>query len=153
MEQGEIEQKVGVMASLDKEVRNAKQGAASPGYSSASWKPSRMGGHHEADRCACSAPSRIHGSGMDLGLFKLRPIWLMSPDVASRVLPLKAGLFDLVIYDEASQMPVEQAIPTLFRARHIVVAGDEKQMPPSSFFAIKVDGDDDDEDALTGELR
>ncbi|WP_266126331.1 hypothetical protein, partial [Acinetobacter bereziniae] len=55
--------------------------------------------------------------GAELGLMSLRPVWLMNPDLASRVLPLKAGLFDMVIYDEASQMPVEFALPTLYRGR------------------------------------
>jgi hypothetical protein len=83
--------------------------------------------------------------GADLGLMHLRPIWLMTPDVASRVLPLKARLFDLVIYDEASQMPVEHAVPTLFRGSRIVVSGDEKQMPPTNFFTSHIDGDEDEE--------
>jgi primosomal replication protein N'' len=83
--------------------------------------------------------------GVDLGLMHLRPIWLMNPDVASRLLPLKARLFDLVIYDEASQMPVEHAVPTLFRASRVVISGDEKQMPPTSFFASRIDGDEDEE--------
>lgn len=83
--------------------------------------------------------------GADLGLMRLRPIWLMNPDVASRVLPLKAGLFDLVVYDEASQMPVEYAVPSLFRSKRIFVAGDEKQMPPTSFFSTRIDGDDEDD--------
>ncbi len=78
---------------------------------------------------------------------RMRPIWLMNPDVASRILPLKAGLFDLVVYDEASQMPVEHAVPTLFRSRRVLVAGDEKQMPPSSFFAGRIDGDEDEDSA------
>jgi primosomal replication protein N'' len=87
----------------------------------------------------------ILDQGADLGLMRMRPIWLMSPDVASRMLPLKAGLFDLVVFDEASQMPVEHAVPTLFRARRVVISGDEKQMPPSSFFAARMDGDEDDD--------
>jgi len=86
--------------------------------------------------------------GEDLGLMRLRPIWLMNPDVASRILPRKAGMFDLVIYDEASQMPVEFALPTLFRSRRIIISGDEKQMPPSNFFSGKIDDDEDDEDDL-----
>nr|WP_314265482.1 AAA domain-containing protein [uncultured Moellerella sp.] len=78
-----------------------------------------------------------------LGLMALRPVWLMTPDIASQVLPLKAGLFDTVIYDEASQMPVEFALPTLFRSKNMVVSGDEKQMPPSAFFAGKMSADED----------
>lgn len=89
--------------------------------------------------------------GSSLGLMHLRPVWLMTPDVASQVLPLQAGLFDTVIYDEASQMPVEYALPTLFRSRNMVVSGDEKQMPPSAFFsgkAVVEDDADDDEELL-----
>lgn len=88
--------------------------------------------------------------GAGIGLMELRPVWLMNPDVASRVLPLRAGLFDTVIYDEASQMPVEYALPTLFRGRVVVVSGDEKQMPPTTFFSSRVESDEEesfDEDA------
>jgi hypothetical protein len=77
--------------------------------------------------------------GSDLGLMLLRPVWLMTPDVASRVLLPKAGMFDTVIYDEASQMPVEYALPTLFRGKVVVVSGDDKQMPPTSFFSSKIE--------------
>jgi primosomal replication protein N'' len=83
--------------------------------------------------------------GVDLGLMTLRPIWLVNPDIASRVLPLKAGLFDLIIFDEASQMPVEFALPTLYRGRVVVVSGDEKQMPPTSFFSNRLESDEDGE--------
>lgn len=79
---------------------------------------------------------------MPLGLFAMRPVWLMTPDVASRVLQPRAGLFDTVIFDEASQMPVEYALPSLFRSRLVVVSGDEKQMPPTAFFASKVENDE-----------
>ncbi|AHG20053.1 hypothetical protein Z042_10720 [Chania multitudinisentens RB-25] len=84
--------------------------------------------------------------GSMLGLMQLRPVWLMTPDVASQVLPLQAGLFDTVIYDEASQMPVEYALPTLFRSRNMVVSGDEKQMPPSAFFSGKAMAEDEPDD-------
>lgn len=80
--------------------------------------------------------------GAGLGLMTLRPVWLMNPDVASRVLPLKANLFDSVVYDEASQMPVEHAIPTLFRGTISIVSGDEKQMPPTAFFSSRAESDE-----------
>lgn len=90
--------------------------------------------------------------GPELGLMELRPVWLMSPDVASRMLPLRSGLFDLVIYDEASQMPVEYALPSLYRGKRLVVSGDEKQMPPTSFFSTRVEIDEpelpDEEDVI-----
>jgi primosomal replication protein N'' len=82
--------------------------------------------------------------GAELGLMAVRPVWLMNPDVASRVLPLKSGMFDVVIYDEASQMPVEYALPSLFRGAVVIVSGDEKQMPPTAFFSSKVENDEAD---------
>jgi len=84
----------------------------------------------------------------------LRPVWLMNPETASRLLPLTPGLFDAVIFDEASQLLVEYALPTLFRAKRAIVSGDEKQMPPPNFFASRLqndeafDLDDDDVDDL-----
>ena len=88
-------------------------------------------------------------TGTKLGLMSLRPIWLMNPETASRMLPLTAGLFDAVIFDEASQLLVEYALPTLFRAKRAIVSGDEKQMPPPNFFASRVENEEaftDDEE-------
>jgi hypothetical protein len=84
--------------------------------------------------------------GRDIGLMQLRPVWLMNPDTASRVLPLNSRLFDVVVFDEASQMLVEHAVPSLYRAKRVVVCGDEKQMPPTSFFSARGDSDEDEED-------
>jgi primosomal replication protein N'' len=67
---------------------------------------------------------------------------LMTPDIASRVLQPRPAIFDTVIFDEASQMPVEYALPSLFRSRIVIVSGDEKQMPPTAFFASKVENDE-----------
>jgi len=72
--------------------------------------------------------------GAELGLFDLRPCWMMNPNTACQLFALHPGLFDLVVFDEASQCPLEQAIPTIYRGKRIVVAGDEKQLPPTSFF-------------------
>jgi primosomal replication protein N'' len=84
----------------------------------------------------------VFANGTELGLLKLRPVWLMVPEVASQLLPLKAGLFDAVVFDEASQMPVEHALPALYRGKRVIVSGDEKQMPPSSFFLSKIESDE-----------
>jgi DNA polymerase III delta prime subunit len=79
----------------------------------------------------------------------MKPIWLMSPLSVADVLPLDSDLFDVVIFDEASQIPVEDSVPTLMRAPQIIVVGDEMQLPPSKFFggsdAIE-EFDDADED-------
>jgi primosomal replication protein N'' len=83
--------------------------------------------------------------GTDIGLMSLRPVWLMNPDTVSRVLPLRGGQFDVVVFDEASQMLVEHATPALFRAKRVVISGDEKQMPPTSFFSSRGGSDEEDE--------
>src|SRR5690606_2461282 len=72
-----------------------------------------------------------------------------NPDVASRMLPLEPGLFDVVIFDEASQMRVVDALPSLYRAKRVIISGDEKQLPPTSFFGTRIQAspaDDDDGD-------
>jgi superfamily I DNA and/or RNA helicase/predicted DNA-binding WGR domain protein len=73
----------------------------------------------------------------------LKPIWLMSPLSVSDTLPLDTGLFDVVIFDEASQIPVEDAVPAAYRAQQVIVVGDEMQLPPTSFFSSAGESDDE----------
>lgn len=83
----------------------------------------------------------------------IRPVWLMSPSSLSDVLPLEP-VFDVVIYDEASQVPVEEAVPALHRAAQVIVVGDRMQLPPTTYFQARVDdGPDRDrhEDDDTGQ--
>jgi hypothetical protein len=77
-------------------------------------------------------------------LFDLRPVWLAGPETVAQVFP-RRPLFDAVIFDEASQCRLEEALPVLTRARRVVIAGDPKQLPPTRFFesAISVSEDDD----------
>jgi hypothetical protein len=81
-----------------------------------------------------------------LGLLKVRPVWLVNPDVVSRVFPLEPGFFDVVVFDEASQMRVENALPAFFRAKRAVISGDSKQLPPSNFFSTRIESEEDEED-------
>ena len=78
-------------------------------------------------------------------ILNLIPIWLTTPDVVSAIFPLKKGLFDIVIFDEASQMPVEYALPSLYRAKRTIIAGDEKQLPPTDFFKMSFIEEDEEE--------
>jgi hypothetical protein len=87
---------------------------------------------------------RYRGSG----LMTLRPVWLCSPESVAALFPLERDLFDLVVFDEASQCPVESALPALVRARRAVVAGDDQQMPPAHFFQAADDVDDDEDDMV-----
>jgi primosomal replication protein N'' len=84
--------------------------------------------------------------GRHLGLLAARPIWLVNPDAASRTFPLEPGLFDVVIFDEAShnQMRVENAVAALYRGKRAVISGDSKQLPPTTFFGSVVADVDDD---------
>lgn len=75
---------------------------------------------------------------------ELVPVWLTSPEVVSEIFPLARDLFDVVIFDEASQCPVELGIPAIYRGKQIVIAGDEMQLPPSNQFAVQADDPDDE---------
>ena len=66
---------------------------------------------------------------------RLCPIMLMSPNSVSQYLERKSDLFDVVIFDEASQLPGCKAVGALIRAKDAVIVGDPRQMPPTSFFA------------------
>ncbi|NNF53467.1 MAG: DUF4011 domain-containing protein [Acidimicrobiales bacterium] len=81
----------------------------------------------------------------------LAPIWLMSPLSVSETLPLDTALFDTVVFDEASQIPVEDALPTMFRAPQVIVVGDRMQLPPTTFFTADVEPDADDDELLVDE--
>ncbi|MFN4122741.1 MAG: AAA domain-containing protein [Flavobacteriales bacterium] len=63
------------------------------------------------------------------------PVLLVNPSVCSSMLPLQKGLFDLVIFDEASQLRLEDTFPALIRGRFQVISGDVHQMPPSNHFS------------------
>nr|WP_294861185.1 AAA domain-containing protein [uncultured Fluviicola sp.] len=64
----------------------------------------------------------------------LIPIWLATPNQVADHFPLEMGLFDLVLFDEASQLPLPNALGSLFRSKRALVAGDEHQMAPSNYF-------------------
>ena len=84
-------------------------------------------------------------------LFAAKPCWAMSPLMVSQVLPL-ARLFDLVIFDEASQVVPADAIGSIIRAHQVVVAGDDRQLPPTSFFRQADPGDPDPDGDDDGEF-
>ncbi|MGA4212530.1 protein kinase domain-containing protein [Ralstonia nicotianae] len=161
MERRELANKVAVLEQLDKEMRLLNRQLLQVNFDIDAVRPLRE--WEDITRLTGQRARRLREFielGAGLGLMKLRPVWMMNPDVASRILPLKPGLFDTVIYDEASQMPVEFALPTLFRGKVSVVSGDEKQMPPTAFFASKVESDEGhvfdgelpDEDATPEEI-
>ena len=77
-------------------------------------------------------------------MFQVAPCWLASPESVSKVFPVQRDLFDLAIVDEASQLAVERSIPFLYRSKRVVVAGDEKQLPPFDLFQVIEEDEDED---------
>ncbi|TFC54965.1 MULTISPECIES: DUF4011 domain-containing protein [unclassified Cryobacterium] len=76
------------------------------------------------------------------------PCMLMSPESVARFFPAQAGLFDIVVFDEASQVRVSDAVGAMGRARSVVVVGDSKQMPPTSFAESTIGSGEEDGDTL-----
>jgi Protein of unknown function (DUF4011)/REase_MTES_1575/Protein of unknown function (DUF3320)/AAA domain len=78
---------------------------------------------------------------------RIKPILLMSPISVAQFLEPGLHEFDLLVIDEASQVRPEDALGAIARARQIVVVGDQKQLPPTSFFdRLLGDGEDDEDD-------
>lgn len=86
-------------------------------------------------------------------LLALRPCWMASPLSVSQLMPGHQPLFDLVVFDEASQVLPEDAVTSLLRGRQAVIAGDQRQLPPTTFFAagppVDLDGGDGGSDSGT----
>lgn len=78
------------------------------------------------------------------GLFDILPVWLMSPETVAVLFP-RSPVFDLAVFDEASQCTVADGFPALLRARRAVIAGDDRQMPPTSFFKAARNEEDEGE--------
>ncbi len=81
-------------------------------------------------------------------LFKLIPCWMASPESVSAMFEMKEGLFDLVIFDEASQCFAEYGIPAIYRGKQIVVAGDSKQLQPNDLYQVRYEEDLSEEEPI-----
>ncbi len=86
-------------------------------------------------------PLRQLMSQMPEVITKLTPCVMMSPMSIAQYLPADSKAFDVVIFDEASQITVPDAIGAVARAKQAIVVGDPKQLSPTSFFAKKSEGD------------
>jgi hypothetical protein len=90
------------------------------------------------------------GEGAEGGdpVYDLCPVWMASPATVAQIFP-RAAVFDVVIFDEASQCRIEEALPVLLRGKRVVIAGDQKQLPPTRFFesALADSGEGDAETA------
>ena len=96
----------------------------------------------------------IHtGQSIDGGdpLFDICPVWMASPETVAQIFP-RTALFDVVIFDEASQCRLEEALPVLQRGKRVVIAGDPQQLPPTRFFESAVAVSNDEEPETDQEL-
>jgi len=88
--------------------------------------------YHQVTKKKRVWPLRKVVSEFEDELFKAVPCWLVSPESVSTIFPMKE-MFDLVIFDEASQCFAERGIPAMYRAKQVVVAGDDQQLRPNDF--------------------
>lgn len=102
----------------------------------------------EAHKKAKHQPLRQLFDGIPNLLLQLKPCILMSPLSVSQFLPADAAKvqFDLIIFDEASQIMPEDAIGAIYRGKQLVVTGDNQQLPPTSFFHQGADDEDEEDD-------
>jgi very-short-patch-repair endonuclease len=103
---------------------------------------------YEINKRSRHMPLRELMQRIPTALAKLAPCLLMSPLSIAQYLAPDATSFDLVVFDEASQIPVWDAVGAIARGKQVVMVGDPKQLPPTSFFdRAEVDLDDEDVEA------
>jgi superfamily I DNA and/or RNA helicase len=78
-------------------------------------------------------------------IFNVMPCWMVSPEAASAIFPM-AEVFDLVIFDEASQCFAERGIPAMYRGKQLVVAGDDMQLKPNELYQTRWEEEGDHPD-------
>lgn len=115
---------------------------------SSSWGVLR----HEMQKKARHKPVREMMAEIPDVVTTLAPCLMMSPLSVAQFLSAGQALFDVVIFDEASQITVWDAVGSLARGKQVIVAGDPKQMPPTNFFA-RSDDDPDGEIDVEGDLE
>jgi very-short-patch-repair endonuclease len=84
----------------------------------------------------------------------IKPVFMMSPLSVASFLPPGAVEFDLIVFDEASQVKPVDALGAVARGKKLVVVGDSKQLPPTSFFdSLTGGGEDTDEENVTADIQ
>lgn len=104
---------------------------------------------HEANKKRMHLPIRKLFTTIPNLIFKIKPCFLMSPLAVSSFLDINKVKFDLVIFDEASQICPEDALGSMLRSKQVIVVGDSEQLPPTSFFSTSTVSEDiDSEDSI-----
>lgn len=84
----------------------------------------------------------LYASEAKIWIELLLPVWLSTPSQVAKLLPLENELFDILLLDEASQIPLPNAFGALQRSKRLVIAGDEQQMAPSNYFGTGTSSSD-----------
>lgn len=92
--------------------------------------------HHQVTKKKKIWPLRKLVTDFQHELFNVVPCWMVSPEAASAIFPM-TELFDIVIFDEASQCFSERGIPAMYRGKQLVVAGDDMQLKPNELYQIR----------------
>ena len=87
----------------------------------------------EARKTRAWKPFRKLLQDMPQSIQILKPVMAMSPLAVSQLLPSNEGMFDIVIFDEASQIRPHDAVTAIYRGKQVVIAGDRFQLPPTEF--------------------
>lgn len=122
-----------VIASLERRLPSAVEAAAHPELQLLRREIGKKARHMAVRRLLQSLPTMLP---------RLKPCLLMSPLSVAQYLPA-ATRFDLVVFDEASQIGTHDAIGTLARGKQVVVVGDSRQLPPTTFFQRTGASEDD----------
>lgn len=125
-----------IRARLSRQVPGRNVPNSDPGFGVLSRQLQRKIGH---------MPVRQLIEQMGSALTALTPCLMMSPLSVAQFLPAELSLFDLVVFDEASQITVPDAIGAIARGRRAIVVGDPRQMPPTRFFEKSVEDDENDD--------
>jgi hypothetical protein len=97
--------------------------------------------HHQTTKKKKIWPVRKVVAEFSNELFNLIPCWMASPEAVSAIFPMEQ-LFDLVIFDEASQCFAERGIPAMYRGKQVVIAGDDKQLKPFELYQVRWNEDE-----------
>lgn len=101
---------------------------------------------HELGKQRKIMPVRKLFDSIPILLPRLKPCMMMSPLSVSQFIQSENYMFDMVIFDEASQVKTENAIGAISRGKQVIIAGDVHQLPPTNFFATSVFGSDEYEE-------
>ncbi|MGE4317731.1 MAG: DUF4011 domain-containing protein [Deferribacterales bacterium] len=97
-------------------------------------------------------PIRVLFEDMGERLLDICPCMMMSPLSVAQFLPSKFNAFDVVVFDEASQITTWDSVGAIARGKNVIVVGDPKQMPPTNFFNASISDEDSEEEDLESVL-